>query len=559
MFRERALGTGAITEIFAAVHHHYKGLPPERLDDPLFAKANLPFAGELYMGHLRYSTTGKSGISYVHPFLRRNNWRAKNLALCGNFNLTNVQEIFEEITAIGQHPRAYADTFIMLEQVGHALDREVERLYQQYKAEGLQGMAITEAIEAHVDLSNVLKRCAPQWDGGFVICGLTGSGEAFSVRDPWGIRPAFYYADDEIVILASERPVIQTVMNVHAEEVRELQRGEALFINKEGKWHTQQVLEPKANCACSFERIYFSRGSDVDIYKERKLLGKNLVSAILKSVDNDLNHTVFSFIPNTAEVAYFGLLEGLNEHLNKLKKDWITDRSHLLREEELEQILSMRVRSEKVAIKDIKLRTFIAEGNSRNDLAAHVYDITYGSLVPYVDNLVVIDDSIVRGTTLRQSIIGILDRLHPKKIVIVSSSPQVRYPDYYGIDMSRMNEFIAFKAAVALLKERGMESVLTEAYRKAKLQQVRKEMPTENVVKAVYAPFTDKEISDKMVDLLTPVGTQAKVEIVYQTLEGLHASCPNHPGDWYFSGDYPTPGGVRMVNQAFIDYMEMDN
>ena len=559
MFRERALGTGAITEIFAAVHHHYKGLPPERLDDPLFAKANLPFAGELYMGHLRYSTTGKSGISYVHPFLRRNNWRAKNLALCGNFNLTNVQEIFEEITAIGQHPRAYADTFIMLEQVGHALDREVERLYQQYKAEGLQGMAITEAIEAHVDLSNVLKRCAPQWDGGFVICGLTGSGEAFSVRDPWGIRPAFYYADDEIVILASERPVIQTVMNVHAEEVCELQRGEALFINKEGKWHTQQVLEPKANCACSFERIYFSRGSDVDIYKERKLLGKNLVSAILKSVDNDLNHTVFSFIPNTAEVAYFGLLEGLNEYLNKLKKDWITDRSHLLREEELEQILSMRVRSEKVAIKDIKLRTFIAEGNSRNDLAAHVYDITYGSLVPYVDNLVVIDDSIVRGTTLRQSIIGILDRLHPKKIVIVSSSPQVRYPDYYGIDMSRMNEFIAFKAAVALLKERGMESVLTEAYRKAKLQQVRKEMPTENVVKAVYAPFTDKEISDKMVDLLTPVGTQAKVEIVYQTLEGLHASCPNHPGDWYFSGDYPTPGGVRMVNQAFIDYMEMDN
>ena len=447
----------------------------------------------------------------------------------------------------------------MLEQVGHRLDREVERLYQQYKAEGLQGMEITHAIEAHVDLSNVLKRCAPQWDGGFVICGLTGSGEAFSVRDPWGIRPAFYYADDEIVILASERPVIQTVMNVHAEEVRELQRGEALFINKEGKWHTQQVLEPKANCACSFERIYFSRGSDVDIYQERKLLGKNLVSAILKSVDNDLNHTVFSFIPNTAEVAYFGLLEGLNEHLNKLKKDWITDRSHLLREEELEQILSMRVRSEKVAIKDIKLRTFIAEGNSRNDLAAHVYDITYGSLVPYVDNLVVIDDSIVRGTTLRQSIIGILDRLHPKKIVIVSSSPQVRYPDYYGIDMSRMNEFIAFKAAVALLKERGMESVLTEAYRKAKLQQVRKEMPTENVVKAVYAPFTDKEISDKMVDLLTPVGTQAKVEIVYQTLEGLHASCPNHPGDWYFSGDYPTPGGVRMVNQAFIDYMEMDN
>lgn len=556
MFRERALGTGAITEIFAAVHEHYKDLPPGKLSDPIFAKNNLPFAGELYMGHLRYSTTGKSGISYIHPFLRRNNWRAKNLALCGNFNLTNVDEIFKEITAIGQHPRKYADTYIMLEQVGHRLDREVERLYRKYEDEGLKGMDITHAIEANIDLSNVLRRCAPSWDGGYVICGITGSGESFAVRDPWGIRPAFYYADDEIVVLASERPVIQTAMNVHAEDIKELQRGEAMFISKNGGFRTAQIVEPKENKACSFERIYFSRGSDVDIYRERKKLGETLVYPILKAVDYDIRHTVFSFIPNTAEVAYFGMQEGLNNYLNKLKKEWIADRSHLLQEEELDRILSMRVRCEKVAIKDIKLRTFIAEGNSRNDLAAHVYDITYGSIEPFVDNLVIIDDSIVRGTTLKQSIIGILDRLHPKKIVIVSSSPQVRYPDYYGIDMSRMNEFIAFKAAVALLKDRGMKSVIMDVYKKAKKQESEGGKAMVNYVKEIYAPFTDEEISAKMVDLLTPAGIHAKVEIVYQPLDGLHASCPNHPGDWYFSGDYPTPGGVRMVNKAFIDYFE---
>lgn len=555
MFRERALGTGAITEIFSAVHEHFRDLTPAQLNDPIFAKNNLPFAGELYMGHLRYSTTGKSGISYVHPFLRRNNWRVKNLALCGNFNLTNVDEIFEDITAIGQHPRKFADTYIMLEQVGHRLDRVVEHLYQQCEAEGLRGMDITHAIEARIDLGDVLKRCVPTWDGGFVICGITGSGEMFSVRDPWGIRPAFYYADDEIVVLASERPVIQTVMNVHAWDIKELNRGEAVFVSKTGKLRVEQIVEPKKNSACSFERIYFSRGSDIDIYKERKKLGETLVSDVLKAVDNDLDHTVFSFIPNTAEVAYYGMLEELNNYLNGIKKKWIADKHHLFQEEELEQILSMRVRTEKVAIKDIKLRTFIAEGNSRNDLAAHVYDITYGSIVPFEDNLVVIDDSIVRGTTLKQSIISILDRLHPKKIVIVSSSPQVRYPDYYGIDMSRMNEFIAFKAAVALLEERGMENVLMDAYQKAKKQE-RESLAEVNYVKEIYAPFTDEEISSKMVDLLTPVGTKAQVQIVYQTIEGLHASCPNHPGDWYFSGDYPTPGGVRMVNRAFIHYME---
>lgn len=555
MFRERALGTGAITEIFSAVHEQYRDLPISQLNDPFYAKANLPFAGELYMGHLRYSTTGKSGISYIHPFLRRNNWRAKNLALCGNFNLTNVDEIFQNITATGQHPRKYADTYIMLEQMGHRLDRVVEHLFQQCEAEGLRGMDITHAIEDRIDMGDVLKQTVPTWDGGFVICGITGSGEMFTVRDPWGIRPAFYYADDEVVVVASERPVIQTAMNVPVESIKELQRGESLLVNKSGFIWKEQIVEPKENKACSFERIYFSRGSDVDIYKERKCLGETLVPAVLKAVDNDLAHTVFSFIPNTAEVAYYGMQEGLNNYLNRLKKNWITDRTHLLQEKELEQILSMRVRTEKVAIKDIKLRTFIAEGNSRNDLAAHVYDVTYGSIVPYEDNLVVIDDSIVRGTTLKQSIISILDRLHPKKIVIVSSSPQVRYPDYYGIDMSKMNEFIAFKAAVALLGERGMEEILLSAYQKAKMQEAHHESVV-NYVKEIYAPFTDKEISGKMVDLLTPVETKAQVEIVYQTLEGLHESCPNHPGDWYFSGDYPTPGGTRMVNRAFINYME---
>lgn len=555
MFRERALGTGAITEIFSAVHEQYRDLPITQLNDPFYAKANLPFAGELYMGHLRYSTTGKSGISYIHPFLRRNNWRAKNLALCGNFNLTNVDEIFQNITATGQHPRKYADTYIMLEQMGHRLDRVVEHLFQQCEAEGLRGMDITHAIEDRIDMGDVLKQTVPTWDGGFVICGITGSGEMFTVRDPWGIRPAFYYADDEVVVVASERPVIQTAMNVPVESIKELQRGESLLVNKSGSIWKEQIVEPKENKACSFERIYFSRGSDVDIYKERKRLGETLVPAVLKAVDNDLAHTVFSFIPNTAEVAYYGMQEGLNNYLNRLKKNWITDHTHLLQEKELEQILSMRVRTEKVAIKDIKLRTFIAEGNSRNDLAAHVYDVTYGSIVPYEDNLVVIDDSIVRGTTLKQSIISILDRLHPKKIVIVSSSPQVRYPDYYGIDMSKMNEFIAFKAAVALLGERGMEEILLSAYQKAKMQEAHHESVI-NYVKEIYAPFTDKEISGKMVDLLTPVETKAQVEIVYQTLEGLHESCPNHPGDWYFSGDYPTPGGTRMVNRAFINYME---
>jgi len=556
MFRERALGTGAITEIFATVQSKFKDLTPELLHNADYAQRCLPFAGEVYMGHLRYSTTGKSGLSYVHPFLRRNNWRAKNLALCGNFNMTNVDEIFEQITAEGQHPRIYSDTYIMLEQVGHRLDREVERLYQQYKQEGLKGVNITHAIEEHIDLSNVIRSSSKDWDGGYVICGLTGSGESFAMRDPWGIRSAFWYMDDEIMVLASERPVIQTALDVPVSSVHELLPGQALLMSKAGKMRLVQVNKSKNVRPCSFERIYFSRGSDVDIYRERKMLGEKLVDPILKAVDYDLEHTVFSFIPNTAEVAFYGLLEGFDNYLNQLKIKEIEALGHNPDHEELEKILSMRIRSEKVAVKDIKLRTFIAEGNSRDDLAAHVYDITYGSLVPYVDNLVVIDDSIVRGTTLKQSIIKILDRLHPKKIVIVSSSPQVRYPDYYGIDMAKMSEFIAFKAAIELLRERDMRDVIERAYKKSKDQVGLPKDQMVNYVKEIYAPFSDEEISAKMVELLTPKGIQAKVEIVYQTREGLREACPKHPGDWYFSGDYPTPGGVQLVNQAFINYIE---
>jgi amidophosphoribosyltransferase len=550
MFRERAIGSSAITEIFNQVGIRMKNWAAEP-DGRMKKPSRAPFSGELYLGHLRYSTTGNSGISFIHPFLRRNNWKAKNLLLCGNFNLTNLNEVFNNITSIGQHPREYGDGYILLEQMGHRLDREVERLYKICIDEGLKDKDITQAIEERIDLANVLRDCATLWDGGYVMAGITGSGEMFSLRDPWGIRPAFFYRDEEVVVVASERPVIQTVMNVETNNIHELDRGQALIVSKCGKVRLATVIEPKKLSSCSFERIYFSRGSDVEIYQERKKLGENLVDPILKAVDYDIDNTVFSFIPNTAEVAYFGLQEGLNNYLNQIKKDAISRMDRTQNGKELDKILSMKVRCEKVAIKDIKLRTFIAEGNSRNDLAAHVYDITYGSIRAHQDNLVVIDDSIVRGTTLQQSIIQILDRLGPLKIVIVSSSPQVRYPDYYGIDMSRMKEFVAFRAAVALLEERGMSHILRDTYEKAKSQDT-----TRNHVKDIYAPFADEDISAKMVELLKPCSTRAKVIIVYQTLEGLRASCPNHPGDWYFSGDYPTPGGARLVNRAFVKFME---
>ncbi|MDR1098679.1 MAG: amidophosphoribosyltransferase [Tannerella sp.] len=556
MFRERATGTGAITEIFDNVYRHYKEIPAACLKDPVYAKAHLPFAGELYIGHLRYSTTGKSGLSYIHPFLRRSNWRARNLAICGNFNMTNIHSIFQDITSTGQHPRRYADTYFILEQLGHRLDREAERLFRKYESEGLKNTEITRAIEESIDLTNVIRKAAATWDGGYVICGATGSGEAFSVRDPWGIRTAFYYANDEIVVLASERPVIQTIMNVGTSDIKELQRGEALFVSRAGRIKTEQILEPRPLSACSFERIYFSRGSDIDIYRERKKLGKNAVGAILEKIGHDLEHSVFSFIPNTAEVAYYGMLEGLHAYLDELKTKQIVEKGSSISNEEVKKILLQRIRSEKVAIKDIKLRTFIAEGNSRNDLAAHVYDITYGSIVAAEDNLVVIDDSIVRGTTLKQSIISILDRLHPKKIVFVSSSPQIRYPDCYGIDMSSMDEFIAFKAAIELLREKKQEDLITDTYHKAKKQLLHTGGTIINYVKNIYAPFTDEDISKKMAEMLSGPDIHAEIELVFQTIEGLHAACPDHPGDWYFSGDYPTPGGTGMVNRAFISYME---
>ncbi len=556
MFRQRGLGGGAIQEIFGNVHKELSSYSSQQLHDADFAARHVPFAGEMYMGHLRYSTTGKSGLSYVHPFLRRNNWRAKNLCICANFNMTNVPEIFDEIAVKGQHPRMVSDTYILLEQLGHRLDRESERCYEEARAKGLENLEITEYIENHIDLCNVLRQSAPVWDGGYVLCGVTGSGEMFTMRDPWGIRPAFWYMDDEVMVVASERPVIQTALDVEASSVHELLPGQGLLLNKDGELRTEQIIEAKNYAACSFERVYFSRGSDIDIYKERKELGRTLVEPILKAVNGEVDNTVFSYIPNTAEAAYYGMLQGFNEYLNREKAEEIERLGRDITHEKLHHILSRRIRAEKVAWKDIKMRTFIAEGNSRNDLAAHVYDITYGSLRPSEDNLVVIDDSIVRGTTLRESIIRIMDRLHPKRIVVVSSSPQVRYPDYYGIDMAHMDEFIAFRAAIALHKDRGIESRLDDIYHRCKEQE---DLPKEQVVnhvREVYEPFTDEEIAEKMAEMLRPDGVTTEIHIVYQSLEGLHKACPHTPGDWYFSGHYPTPGGNKRVNEAYIHYYE---
>ena len=511
MFREKAEGKDAITEIFSRVTKE--------------------MAGELLMGHLRYSTTGKSGLQYVHPFLRRNNWRAKNLCLCGNFNMTNIEEVFQLLTAQGQSPRIYGDSYLTLELMGHRLDREVERLFVEAKKMGLEGIDITRHIDDHVEMANVLRTTMSHYDGGYVMCGLTGSGEMFSVRDPWGIRPAFYCRNDELVAVASERPVLQTTFNLQCEDIHELKPGEALIVRRNGESRLEQILPAKKLSACSFERIYFSRGSDRDIYQERKRLGEQLTPAILKSVDGDLKNTVFSYIPNTAEVAYYGLTDGFRK-------------------------LHDEIRTEKVVWKDIKMRTFITDNSERNDLAAHVYDISYSSLRPYEDNLVIIDDSIVRGTTLRESIFKILDRLHPKKIVMVSSSPQIRYPDYYGIDMPRLEEFCAFRATMALIKERGMQQLAADTYQACldELQNPREEM--QNHVRSLYEPFTVEEINRKIVEMLRPEGMQAPVELVFQSIEGLHKACPNHPGDWYFTGHYPTPGGTRLVNQAFVNYID---
>ena len=555
-FRERAEGANAIQEIFGNVHKKLSEYKPEQLSDAGFACRFIPYSGEIYMGHLRYSTTGRRGLSYVHPFMRRNNWRAKNLCVCANFNMTNVEEIFDEIAVKGQHPRMVSDTYILLEQLGHRLDRESERCFQEAMKQGLQNKDITEYIEEHIDLANVLRLSAPVWDGGYVLCGVTGSGEMFSMRDPWGIRPAFWYRDDEILVVASERPVIQTSLDVEADDITELLPGQGLFVNKHGTVRTEQILPAKQYSACSFERVYFSRGSDRDIYQERKELGRTLVEPILKAINYELDNTVFSYIPNTAEAAYYGLLAGFDEYLNQKKIEEISHLGDQLTPENLNRILSRRIRAEKVAWKDIKMRTFIAEGNSRKDLAAHVYDITYGSLVPHVDNLVVIDDSIVRGTTLKESIIRILDRLHPRRIVVVSSSPQVRYPDYYGIDMAQMDEFIAFRVAITMLEESGQGKLLDEVYHLCKQQENLPKEEVKNYVRRIYEPFTAEEISEKMAEVLRPDNMKTEIHIVYQSLEGLHRACPNSPGDWYFSGNYPTPGGVKRLNKAFIDFYE---
>lgn len=557
IFRERAMGAGAISEIFTGIGARLQELgignmPVDEVD------RYAPFIGQIYMGHLRYSTTGRSGISYVHPFLRRNNWPSRNLLLCGNFNMTNVDEIFQSIVDRGQHPRIYSDTVILLEQLGYALDKENHRLYREFR-DTHRDPELSRLIEDNMDMVRVLSNSAPAWDGGYVICGATGSGDMFTLRDPHGIRPAFYYHDDEIVVVASERPVIQTVFNRRRADVCELKPGSALIVTRQGRVKVIDVLGEGRNERCSFERIYFSRGSDADIYRERKALGYNLVPDIMRAIDFDLDNAVFSFIPNTAEVAFLGMCEGVEQRLDEVKTHEILNlfqRGHNPDADALKAIMNRRLRIEKVAVKDIKLRTFIAEGESRNDLAAHVYDVTYGCVHNNVDTLVVIDDSIVRGTTLRQSIISMLDRLHPAHIVVVSSSPQVRYPDYYGIDMSRMAEFIAFKAAVSLLKHTGREGLLKAVYERCLVEVDKPAVEQANCVKAIYEPFSDAEISAEIARLLTPDGTQAHVTIVYQTLDGLHRAIPGCPGDWYFSGDYPTPGGVRLVNRAYINYYE---
>ena len=507
MFRERAEGKDAITDIFSRVDRS--------------------MVGELYMGHLRYSTTGKSGLKFVHPFLRRNNWRARNLSLCGNFNMTNIDEVFSFLAGQGQSPRIYGDGYLALELMGHRLDREVERRFREAKAMGLTSLDITRYIDGNISMVRVLQETMSCFDGGYVMCGMTGSGEMFAIRDPWGIRPAFYYQDEEVMVLASERPVIQTVFNVPGDAVLELPPGRAIIVSRNGHVGIHTVLEPRENSRCSFERIYFSRGSDQDIYCERKRLGEQLAAPVLNALGGDLSHAVLSYIPNTAEVAFYGM----TGYFRRMHLD---------------------IRTEKVVWKDIKLRTFIAQQAERNDMAAHVYDVTYGSVIPYVDTLVIIDDSIVRGTTLKESILKILDRLHPKKIIMVSSSPQVRYPDYYGIDMSSLEELCAYRAAMALLLERDMLPLISDIRRSCLTH------PEVNAVRRIYEPFSVEEINRKMAEMLRPAGMETPVELVFQSVEGLHEACPGHPGDWYFTGRYPTPGGIRLVNRAFVDYIEKE-
>ena len=555
--RMRSIDNKPIQDAFGKIMSRFEGLNADQLSDADYLQQNFAFTGELSLGHLRYGTYGKNDIENCHPFLRQNNWRTRNLVVAGNFNMTNVDELFEVLIQIGQHPKQKSDTVTVLEKIGHYLDVENQTLFDDLKSQGLDNRSISEKIADTLDLGNVLRSSASDFDGGYAMCGLLGHGDAFVLRDPNGIRPAYWYEDDEIVVAASERPVIQTAFNLKAEDVVEVTPGHALIIRRNGSTSLEKIIEPSERAACSFERIYFSRGNDKDIYEERKALGEGVVSKVLEAVEHDLDNTVVSFIPNTAEVCFYGLIKGLEDRLNRSKIERIKGLGNNPSAEEIESILKERTRAEKITIKDAKLRTFISEDATRDDLVAHVYDIAYGTVNPGVDNLVVIDDSIVRGTTLKKSILRILDRLNPKRIVVASSAPQIRYPDCYGIDMAKMGDFIAFQAAVSLLVEKGMGHILDETY-EACLKELEKPLSDEiqNPVKAIYEPFSSDEISDRISELLTPEGMGAEVKIIFQSIEGLHKACPDHTGDWYFTGNYPTPGGRRVVNKAFVYFME---
>ena len=559
--RVRSNKAQPIQDIFAQINDRINGVlekHPERVDDVKWQEENMPYLGNLFLGHVRYGTFGKNSIESVHPFLRQSNWKHQNLIVAGNFNMTNSKQMLEELVELGQHPKEFTDTVTVMEKIGHFLEDEVAKLYQEAKKKGFNKKDASPFIEENLNLKKVLKRSSKNWDGGYAMAGLVGHGDAFVLRDPNGIRPTYFYEDDEVVVVASERPVIQTVFNVKIDKVQELKRGHALIIKKSGAVSIKKVNEPKENKACSFERIYFSRGSDSSIYEERKNLGKYVFPKILKSINSDISNSVFSFIPNTAETSFYGMTEAAEDLLNKQKTKKILDGGKNLSAEKVTQILSERPRFEKIAIKDAKLRTFIADDNSRDDLVEHVYDITYGVVKP-TDNLVIIDDSIVRGTTLKKSIIRILDRLSPKKIVVVSSAPQIRYPDCYGIDMARIDAFIAFKAALELLQDTNQYHIIDEVYKKCKAQQSKEDHEITNYVKDVYKPFTAEEISDKIAQMLKTKDIKADVEVIYQSIEGLHKACPNNLGDWYFTGNYPTPGGMRVVNEAFINFYEGNN
>lgn len=554
--RHRSIGSSYLKDLFDSIYGNFSDCTPAQLNDVAWLKKNKPYIGELLLGHLRYGTHGANNIETVHPFLRQNNWISRNLVCAGNFNLTNIDELFNELLSFGQYPKEVSDTVTVMEKIGHFLDDEVQRIFDWYKHEGYSNIEVNKFIEKELDIRRILTRSSRRFDGGYVIAGLIGHGDAFVLRDPAGIRPAFYYHDDEICVVASERPALQTCLDIRYFQVKELQPGNALIIKKNGEISEENIKEVTERKSCTFERIYFSRGTDRDIYLERKNLGRLLAPTILEAVDHDFEHTIFSFIPNTAEVSFFGLIEGLNQELNQLKAKKIAALKDTSDMDAINQILQMRVRSEKLAVKDEKLRTFIADDGARNQMVSHIYDVTYGIVQNEVDTIVLIDDSIVRGTTLRDSIIYILSKLRPKRIIIVSSAPQIRYPDCYGIDMSRMSEFIAFKATIELLKERGQQSLIDEVYRLCKEEELKPLEEMVNHVQKIYEPFTEDEISKRIAQLVTAEGIEPEVDVIFQTVDNLHVACPNDKGDWYFTGDYPTLGGVRVVNRAFINYIE---